>query len=348
MFLATVFAVSILCGVMDNAIEWTRLPDLPCTIGLAGPMVGVSHGVLIVAGGANFPGKMPWEGGKKVWHDDIYVLRPSDGKMTWETMSQRLPRPLGYGVSLTYGDAIICVGGSNAERHFAECFKLEWKEDRLTTTMLPALPRPMANGCGVMVGLALFVIGGQEKPTSSEASSLVYSLDLASPTAQWRQEPPLPGSGRILAVAAGCGDALFVVGGASLSPMPNGVIQRTYLKDGYRFRSDQGWKQIADLPWPLAASPSPAPVHAGGFFVLGGDDGVKSGCAFDQHSGFNSHILRFDLASEHWVDAGTWSFPSVTTCSVRLGDRWIIPGGEIRPGVRSPKVWAAHLRQSPN
>src|SRR5262249_2404447 len=51
-----------------------RLPDLPGTLGVSGAYAGVSQGAFIVAGGTNFPGKMPWEGGAKVWHDDVYAL----------------------------------------------------------------------------------------------------------------------------------------------------------------------------------------------------------------------------------------------------------------------------------
>jgi hypothetical protein len=34
----------------------------------------VSNGALIVAGGANFPDKAVWEGGRKHWYDNIFVL----------------------------------------------------------------------------------------------------------------------------------------------------------------------------------------------------------------------------------------------------------------------------------
>ena len=39
--------------------QWERLPSIPNTVGVASPFAGVSHGVLLVAGGANFPDKKP-------------------------------------------------------------------------------------------------------------------------------------------------------------------------------------------------------------------------------------------------------------------------------------------------
>ncbi|MCX6997017.1 MAG: hypothetical protein NTV49_07995, partial [Kiritimatiellaeota bacterium] len=55
-------------------LTWSALPDLPEALGVAGPFAGVSGGALLVAGGANFPNGMPWAGGRKVWHDAVYVL----------------------------------------------------------------------------------------------------------------------------------------------------------------------------------------------------------------------------------------------------------------------------------
>src|SRR6187549_1212241 len=89
------------CGLFAipcPAQQWGKLPPLPEPLGVAAAFAGVSNGALIVAGGANFPDKMPWEGGKKVWNDRIWVLEKPDGQ--WREAG-RLSRPLAYGVSLT-------------------------------------------------------------------------------------------------------------------------------------------------------------------------------------------------------------------------------------------------------
>jgi hypothetical protein len=54
-----------------------------------------------LAGGANFPEKLPWEGGTKVWHDTVFVLEKPDA--AWK-VAGKLPRPLGYGASLSTKD----------------------------------------------------------------------------------------------------------------------------------------------------------------------------------------------------------------------------------------------------
>ena len=101
---------------------------LPDPIGFAGPFAGTSGGALIVAGGANFPDKMPWEGGRKVWYDTAFVLDRTNGQ--WRS-ALKLPRPLGYGVSVTTPDGVLCIGGSDATQHVRDVFLLRWRAGEL-------------------------------------------------------------------------------------------------------------------------------------------------------------------------------------------------------------------------
>ena len=98
----------------DEPLRWKQLAPLPSKLGLAGAFVGVSGDALLVAGGANFPDKMPWDGGTKVWHDDVFVLEKPDG--AWRTAG-KLPQPLGYGVAVSHSRGLVCVGGSDAQKH---------------------------------------------------------------------------------------------------------------------------------------------------------------------------------------------------------------------------------------
>ena len=83
---------------MTLSLQWRPLPSIPDHEGFASPFAGVANGALVVAGGANFPGKRPWEGGTKIWYDSVFVLEKPDG--AWKTAG-KLPRPIGYGVALT-------------------------------------------------------------------------------------------------------------------------------------------------------------------------------------------------------------------------------------------------------
>jgi N-acetylneuraminic acid mutarotase len=316
--------------------QWKRLTPLPDAEGFAGAFAGVSHGTLLVAGGANFPTKKPWEDGKKVWYDSVFALEQPNG--AWKKVG-KLPRPLGYGVSVTHGDGVVCVGGSDAGRHYADVFRLELVNGRHITTSLPALPIPLANASGALVGSTLFVAGGQEEPDSKSTSKATWCLDLSAAGAKWKEIEPCPGGGRMLAVAASDDKAFWLMGGVDLFVGHDGKVQRRYLKDAYRYEPGHGWTQLPDLPHPVAAAPSPAPVDASGVYLLGGDDGSQVGSDPRRHRGFNQQVIRFDRRSAKWVEAGDSPAPRVTVPCVEWRDVWVIPSGEMRPGVRSPKAW---------
>ena len=90
---ACFFLVAILAFVLRSDsvkaddLVWSNLPQLPDEFGFGGPIAGVHDGVLIVAGGANFPDGPPWQvgdapPGKKVWHDQIFAL--TQGAKDWQ------------------------------------------------------------------------------------------------------------------------------------------------------------------------------------------------------------------------------------------------------------------------
>src|SRR4051812_42894769 len=83
---------------LPAAPDWQPLPSLPDREGFAGSYAGASGGALLVAGGANFPGKRPWEGGEKSWYDRTFVLEA--GAKAWREAG-KLPAAGGYGVSIT-------------------------------------------------------------------------------------------------------------------------------------------------------------------------------------------------------------------------------------------------------
>lgn len=318
--------------------HWTRLPDLPDKEGFAGAYAGVSRGQLVVAGGSNFPDKKPWEGGKKSFYDSIFALNRPDG--TWKLVGH-LPKPTGYGVAVTYNEKILCIAGGDLENNYADAFAIDLtKSGDAVITPLPSLPVTSNNLAGAILGDTLYVAGGQEKPTSTTAHKIFYSLDLASPDAKWKALDPWPGPGRILPVAASLNGAFYLVGGAELSADENGKPKRAYLKDAYRFDPKTGWSRISDLPHPLVAGPTPAPTDTTGFYLLGGDDGSRVGFQpIAQHPGFNPAIYRYDALSNQWQHRGELPAARVTTTFTRWNNLWIIPSGEAHPGVRSPQVW---------
>lgn len=341
-----IFCVLAVIALQANGAEtsamlnWTRLPDIPDKEGFAAPFVGESGGALIVAGGANFPNGYPWEGGKKLWYDSVFVLEKPDGK--WRT-GFRLPRPLAYGVSITTDKGLLCIGGGDSEKHLADVFLLEWIDGKIRTTDYPALPRPCAFGSGARVGNIVYLAGGIETPTATRAMNSFWALNLKQPGKGWKELPSWPGPERMLAVAGSANRSFFLISGTSLHAGADGKPERTYLKDGFRYTPGSGWKKTADIPSPAVASPSPAPLlHRSKLLVICGDDGSKVGFEpLSKHPGFPRRTLAYDAKRDKWSSAGRVPFSIVTVPVARWNGRYVIANGEARPGVRSPKAWWA-------
>lgn len=323
-------------------LRWQQLPSLPDPLGFAGAYAGVSGGALLAAGGANFTGKMPWEGGTKSWHNRVFVLETPDGP--WKT-ARELPFECGYGVSVTTAEGVVCIGGSNARGHTKEVFRLSWDGQSVQMKLLPPLPVSLANGCGALVGHSVYVAGGTDAPDAAQTRHTFLQLDLDHLESGWKPLPPWPGRPRMLATAAVVQETFYLVGGADLHPDANGQPVRTYLTDAWAYEPNGGWRRIADLPNPVVAAASPAPVTGNGFLVVSGDDGSHVGFEpKSRHPGFDPRVLHYDVKQNAWTSVGTTPAPRATLPVVEWHNRHIFISGEVRPGVRSPEVWALETR----
>jgi N-acetylneuraminate epimerase len=102
-------------------LHWDELSLMPAAPGetaqegIAGSFAGYSDGVLLAAGGANFPGAwkqfiggqlFAHKGLSKTWRADIYA----DIKGKW-TVVGKLPAPMGYGSYVQLDDGVLVIGG---------------------------------------------------------------------------------------------------------------------------------------------------------------------------------------------------------------------------------------------
>ena len=346
-------------------IEWEQATQVPDAVGFAGAYAGVSNGHLLVAGGANFPeGTRPWSGGTKQWNDKVFALAEKGGQ--WKEVG-RLPRPMGYGVSLTWQDQVILLGGADQSTHYQDAYLLRYEEGGLITDRLPDLPAPNANACGALVDGVIYVAGGLTHPADTTATHIFWSFDLKVSPAErkWEILERWPGSSRMLAVAGAAGNAFYLMSGVALHvPAGDSLARRTYLNDAYRYSPESGWQRIADLPHAIAAAPSPGyTTDADKLWVFGGDDGSladQSSALQDKHPGFRKDILSYDADSDLWdtmgevvtdkqpdpennPNASTWA--PVTTSLVVWNGQVVLPMGEVRPGVRTNRVLMGTLNE---
>jgi len=331
-------------GVRADVLVWERLPSIPDPVGFAGSYAGATHGVLLVGGGANFPDLPPWEGGRKVWHDRLFVLEA--GARSWRDAG-RLPQAGGYGLSLTVPEGVLLVGGGDAAQHFTDVLLARWDGRGVEFTRLPSLPVPLAMHAGGLLGRTIFVAGGLDAPSATKAQGVFLAFNLDAPARGWERLEPWPGPERFLAAGGVQDGSFYLFGGARLVQGEEGKPTRELLRDAYRYTPGQGWRRIADLPVCLAATPGPAQaLGAGHLLLLGGDDGSRLHHLPSEHPGFPRRLYAYHTLTDSWAESGELPFSLVTTATANWNGKLVVPGGETRPGVRSTEVWAAVPRRT--
>ena len=350
------------------AQQFAELPALPDPHGFAGPFVGVADNQLIVAGGANFPEKPLWETGK-VWYRSIYVLDKPTG--SWRRAAETLPTETAYGLSFNLNrhshpiardipQGVLCLGGGNATEHFSSCFVITLQSGRIKIQSLPDLPDPIAFTTGVLANGVVYVVGGTHATASTQPAEIFWKLDLTvkRKKVQWEKLPIWPGPPRMLAVA-GCNQhSLFLFSGTDLVLQSDKTVARKYLVDAYEYRFQSGqWRRIADLPRATVAAPTPAIRRGDNQWIISGDDGqnaLRTNELKDNHPGFPPGILQYSPDKNTWSvvgefpktpgsdpaedpHAGIW--PPVTTNVTHWYGKAVIASGEVRPRVRSRRVF---------
>lgn len=372
-------------------IEWSRYSELPPLPGeeeqpgLAGNYAGVIDGKLVIAGGANFPDALPWEGGVRSYSQDVYVL-DLDGSDEWTIFKDALPRPLGYGVPINLPEGLLFIGGDNSEGVYDDVFLLSFIEDEPLITEWPSLPVPLTNTTGAQVGNKIFVAGGQESNESPAATSHFFELDLNDLDSGWRSLESWPGPPRSFAVSAaqsdGFDNVFYLFSGRNYGPDRSLEV----LSDAYEYnpRIDR-WKRIDEPDGPQF------PVMAGSalatgenhIILIGGDDGalMERQRALEQeieslqsqqenggdeaidarieelqkqildqlnnHPGFSRDILYYHTITNTLTKAGEVPYQTpVTTNIVGTTEKFFITSGEIMPGVRTPEILAGEFRSN--
>lgn len=355
LLLAILFVIK---PAMADELEWHRLPPLPDKIGFAGCYAGVSEGVLLVAGGANFPDGPPWEGHPKVWHDRVYALETPDGE--WKVCETRLPSRSAYGVSFSVGNEVLLVGGGDADRHSRQVWNMRWTGEDIEISDGPSLPAPIAFMAGAQVGQRLYVLGGIARPQATKALHTGWSIGLdqfpkrnygeSDPAAMqiWRQQrwaPVMewPGPGLMLPVVGSDGKQLFLFSGVVLESDTSGKSRRVtpYLRDAYVFEPERRkWQKLPPLLRPAAAAANAILINRS-LYVLGGDDGSRISEPPQDHPGFVRTVQRLDLDAQTWsqFDGIPVGASRVTLPVVKWRGGWVLPSGEQKPGVRSPDVY---------
>ncbi|MDT7829893.1 sodium/solute symporter [Pricia sp. S334] len=346
------------------------VPELPAkakdsvSFGYAGMVGGWHNGAVIAAGGANFPSGLPWEGGKKVYSDSIYVL--NDGQ--WKLAGRSLPFPLAYGASVSTPEGILVIGGEDGITAKDQVLRLRYDpaSEEVEIARFPSLPEPLAYTAAVVEAGYVYVVGGKNADRSVNS---FYRMRLDNPK-KWEKLEDLPGAPRALHTIAvqetKDSRKLFVIGGRNQLSGQKSEPLTTYLSYDLQ---DNFWKNEGEIP--INGKPrvlmgaSAESIGSMGIMVYGGSDEVlfdrlehialqldsekndsiqasltaERDALLNSHPGFSQEILGYNSITKTWYVYDTLPDPiPVTALSFKKADDFVIVSGEVSPGIRTPEV----------
>lgn len=349
-------------------ISWDVVAKIPPaqlqsqSIGLAGAITGSHQHLLFIAGGTNFPDKMPWEGGKKKYYNDIFIYRKMARGLVLRQYQTKLPFNLAYAAVCSTPGGIVIAGGENESGLSQKAFVMKWENGRLNFNSLPDLPQGLTNAALTQVGDILYLAGGE---TASGTTDQFLSLDLKNTNQGWKEliHLPRPVSHTVL---LSDGPKIFVMGGRK----SNAGDTSTIYKNVWMFDVEEPvWKAKSALPNPLSAACGIAVQQE--LLVFSGDEGqtfhqvekligdinrekdpekklkLNQSKAIIQaaHPGFSRSVFRYDVARDNWIILpGTMPYGTVTTQALWFENEIIIAGGEIKAGVRTPKILLGKIK----
>lgn len=364
-------------------ISWKKISSIPdagdakTSLGLAGAINGVNNDVLIVAGGSNFPDKLPWEGGKKVYYDKIFVLEKNGYEYCWnKNVKSVLAQSIAYCGNTSTPSGIVYVGGENENGISNKCSLLTWnkKENAVDIKPLPELPVALTNIAVTNIDDVVYAVGGDEQNNSSNS---FFSLDLKDKNLDWKKLPDLPvalANATVVAQNSKSVKMIFIIGGRSKTASGISDLHNTVF--AFDIQKNQ-WKRCADI----SNDAHTTNLSAAGGVALGNNEilitGFDNGKIFHQietliskiskaktpeekqklteeknnlsiyHKGFDKSLLLYNTDSNAWTKIGELPFPAhVTTTDVKWGNEVIVSNGEIKPGVRTPDVWLGKVESS--
>ncbi|MDP4275086.1 MAG: hypothetical protein Q8907_12475 [Bacteroidota bacterium] len=346
--------------------------------GLSGVFSGIIGQNLIIAGGTNFKNCMPWKGGAKTFYADIYACSFVSAKKEWKIYRNKFIKPLAYGVSISLPEGILCIGGSDSIKAYSEVFLMKYNGSAFQYEKWPSLPVPLANMCGAYLSGKIYIAGGIENPSSPKATRHFFVLDVNDKKNGWKTLASWPGEPRAFAVAVaqnnGKDNCFYLFSGRNISP----DFPLKVLSDGYEYNPRlKQWKKLDGATGPKFPVMAATAVPFGSTHILffGGvskelaleeynlkqkisqypvfknqpdnPDSVKYFKEkllnfYENHPGFSKDVVLYQTSKNTISKLKQAPFILPVTTNVIIKDNsFIITCGEVKPGIRTSKIFSA-------
>lgn len=348
----SIICFSVAIAASATSVTSSKLFVLPFQKGhgLAGAYIGtIDNSTAIIAGGSDFETLRPWEGGKKSFFREIYILTAGTSGYKCLPAAVSLPEGMGNGCSVVYGKSMYCLGGLTTSGYSSRIVRITGSGQSMSVEDVGILPEGFRANAAASLKGSIYVHG------TAAGRNALYRLQPDS--MQWTELSACPG--RLLEEGStftpqhnGRETALYLIGGRGTDE--DGLFIATNVWEYLPFRDT--WEKKAafrdgDKPVELMYTAS-VPYGSAHILSLGCDDGVefrrridlmarddKQGelsDAFKEHPGFSNKIWAYHTITDTWsiLDVAEFPLPAVTTAIV-LGGKMLLVSGEEHPGVRS-------------
>ena len=313
--------------------ELAPIPDSAYAKGVSAPFCGVVGDLLVVAGGANFPEKSLLEGGAKRVYADIWAFEAGE----W-IHAGVLPDSTAYGATFAVDDALILAGGNVCGETTDKVYELKLQDGKAMLRALPPLPVPMEQGGWTRDGDKLYLVGGV-------GTTGVYACTIGA--YEWTKVVDLP-EPLVQPVAFASGRKLYFWGGfnpETLEVSDKGIV----LEAG-------AWREAAPIPdGGTFVGATGVMLPDGRLAVVGGvnraifaralhntpEDRIPYLSKEPAEYQFRQAVYAFDPTTETWALLGSEPTCALAGPGVAAfgADALYVAGGELKPGVRSPKIF---------
>ncbi|MGH2622186.1 MAG: Kelch repeat-containing protein [Sphingobacterium sp.] len=347
-------------------ITWEQSITLPAeaaqvNLGVAGPMVGVLNGQLLIAAGANFPNGFPWDGGKKAYQKKAYLYRIAGDHLILNK-EFALEKEIAYSANYSDGKFLYAAAGENQQGPTNQVFRFNLDtQNVLHRDTLAPLPLPLTNAGLVVDREHLYLVGGEN---ASLVSDQVYVLNPEEKA--WKKFLTLPYPISNAVVVSNKKGKFYIAGGRKRNlNAKSDLYQELFEVD----LLNKTINAIAQLPVALAAGTG---VYWDEHVILFGGDDARTFHQVEEaigkinttsdpqqkdsliaaknllqvnHPGFRQQVIAFDVKTKQWKDLGKMNGLSPVTTTAVLSDEVIlIPSGEIRAGVRTDQILIGRVK----
>lgn len=363
-------------------ITHTQLPTngLPADLqkGVSAAYAALLDDKLIVAGGCNFPYKPPYEGGEKIFYDEILMMNIRNPDQ-WEIVGN-LPERAAYGASVQLKNSALWIAGNNSTNTFNHAYRVRLENDSIRLENFPALPATFDNFAGCSLNEKVFVGGGNE---NGKPSNSIYMIHAAHDN-EWTKLPDYPGTAHVQPVMAALEidnkEYLYLMGGffggdAGHQPEIAVSVLRYSINDK---KWDEVGEQIdpeTQIPFSLGGATA-MPLNNRYILALGGvnydvfldaltaihsnrfdnsiTDEERANRAKEfslnymtqpvAYYNFNKEYRLYDTHTHQWTVIERSKNGARAGATLVADDKtFYVVQGELKPGVRTPETWKGNM-----